>query len=230
VAGTTRQVIEQVFREEFGQAVAILIRLLGDFDLAEEAVQEVWSPSESLLLSGPGLLTAQAASARQSFQPVSSGRASSPWSTLPAGKPRRRSPVSSMRCPPIRFRRPGSGCPAVRYPVTWDRRPEGPALGRPLSSVQRPAVRCPPVRCPPVRCPPVRCPPVCCLPPSVRTRPDPPTQAVALGIESSWPGDRDHRNGWRPLGLPESSTARSTVPEAGPRATLAKSRWSLGGR
>jgi hypothetical protein len=48
-----------------------------------------------------------------------------------------------MRCPPIRFRRPGSGCPAVRCPVTWGRRPEGPALGRPLSSrpVSAPSVR-----------------------------------------------------------------------------------------
>jgi hypothetical protein len=69
VAGTTRQVVEQVFREEFGQAVATLIRLLRDFDLAEEAVQEVWSPSESFLPSCPGLLIAQAASARRSFQP-----------------------------------------------------------------------------------------------------------------------------------------------------------------
>jgi hypothetical protein len=49
-------------------------------------------------------LLAQAAFARRSVQPVSSGRASPPWSTLPAGRPRRRSPVSSMRCPPIRVR------------------------------------------------------------------------------------------------------------------------------
>jgi hypothetical protein len=80
------------------------------------------------------LLLALTASARRSVQPVARGRASSPWSTLPAGKPRRRSPVSSRRRPPIRSRRPGSGCPAVRCPVTWGRRPEGPALGRPLSS------------------------------------------------------------------------------------------------
>jgi hypothetical protein len=48
-----------------------------------------------------------------------------------------------MRCPPIRYRRPGSGCPAVRCPVTWGRRPEGPAVGRLLStpsSVQPSAV------------------------------------------------------------------------------------------
>jgi RNA polymerase sigma-70 factor (ECF subfamily) len=42
VADATRELVEQVFREEFGQAVATLIRLLGDFDLAEEAVQEAF--------------------------------------------------------------------------------------------------------------------------------------------------------------------------------------------
>jgi hypothetical protein len=83
------------------------------------------------------LLLAQTTSAGRSVQPVSSGRASSPWSTRPASTPRRRSPMSSRRCPPIRFRRPGSGCPAVRCPVTWGRRPAGPAVGRLLST--RPA-------------------------------------------------------------------------------------------
>ena len=42
MADATREVVEKVFREEFGQAVATLIRLLGDFDLAEEAVQEAF--------------------------------------------------------------------------------------------------------------------------------------------------------------------------------------------
>jgi RNA polymerase sigma-70 factor, ECF subfamily len=42
VADATREVVAQVFREEFGQAVATLIRLVGDFDLAEEAVQEAF--------------------------------------------------------------------------------------------------------------------------------------------------------------------------------------------
>ena len=60
-----------------------------------------------------------------------------------------------MRCPPIRSRRPGSGCPTVRCPVTWGRRPE----------VRRSAVCCPPVQRPAVRCPTVRCPAVWCLPP-----------------------------------------------------------------
>jgi RNA polymerase sigma-70 factor (ECF subfamily) len=34
--------LERLFREESGRAVATLIRLLGDFDLAEEAVQDAW--------------------------------------------------------------------------------------------------------------------------------------------------------------------------------------------
>jgi RNA polymerase sigma-70 factor (ECF subfamily) len=42
VATETRVLVERVFREESGQAVATLIRYLGDFDLAEEAVQEAF--------------------------------------------------------------------------------------------------------------------------------------------------------------------------------------------
>ena len=38
----TRALVERVFREESGQAVATLIRVLGDFDLAVEAVQEAF--------------------------------------------------------------------------------------------------------------------------------------------------------------------------------------------
>jgi RNA polymerase sigma-70 factor, ECF subfamily len=34
--------LERLFREESGRAVATLIRVLGDFDLAEEAVQDAW--------------------------------------------------------------------------------------------------------------------------------------------------------------------------------------------
>ena len=35
--------VAEAFREEFGRAVAILIRALGDFDLAEDAVQEAFA-------------------------------------------------------------------------------------------------------------------------------------------------------------------------------------------
>jgi len=34
--------IERVFREEYGRAVAVLVRYFGDIDLAEEAVQEAF--------------------------------------------------------------------------------------------------------------------------------------------------------------------------------------------
>ncbi|MDH6137509.1 RNA polymerase sigma-70 factor (ECF subfamily) [Kitasatospora sp. MAA4] len=35
--------IERVFRQEYGRAVAVLVRLVGDIDLAEEAVQEAFT-------------------------------------------------------------------------------------------------------------------------------------------------------------------------------------------
>src|SRR3954447_2372820 len=39
----TSEDIEQVFREQYGRAVATLIRTTGDIDLAEEAVQEAFA-------------------------------------------------------------------------------------------------------------------------------------------------------------------------------------------
>ena len=40
---TTTPEIERVFRDEYGRAVAVLVRLLGDIDAAEEAVQEAFT-------------------------------------------------------------------------------------------------------------------------------------------------------------------------------------------
>lgn len=40
--GAAHDVVDRVFREEQGRAVATLIRVLGDFDLAEEAVQDAF--------------------------------------------------------------------------------------------------------------------------------------------------------------------------------------------
>ena len=40
--GGTEAVVDRLFRRESGRAVATLIRILGDFDLAEEAVQEAF--------------------------------------------------------------------------------------------------------------------------------------------------------------------------------------------
>ncbi|HEX6443596.1 MAG TPA: sigma-70 family RNA polymerase sigma factor [Streptosporangiales bacterium] len=39
----TQAEIERVFREEYGRAVSVLVRLLGDIDAAEEAVQEAFT-------------------------------------------------------------------------------------------------------------------------------------------------------------------------------------------
>src|SRR5207247_878439 len=38
-----KRVVDRAFRQESGRAVATLIRILGDFDLAEEAVQEAFA-------------------------------------------------------------------------------------------------------------------------------------------------------------------------------------------
>jgi RNA polymerase sigma-70 factor, ECF subfamily len=35
--------IERVFRQEYGRAVAVLVRVFGDIDLAEDAVQEAFA-------------------------------------------------------------------------------------------------------------------------------------------------------------------------------------------
>jgi RNA polymerase sigma-70 factor (ECF subfamily) len=40
---TPHEIVDRLFREESGRAVATLIRVLGDFDLAEEAVQEAFA-------------------------------------------------------------------------------------------------------------------------------------------------------------------------------------------
>ncbi len=39
----TRSEIERVFRDEYGRAVAVLARVFGDIDIAEEAAQEAFA-------------------------------------------------------------------------------------------------------------------------------------------------------------------------------------------
>jgi hypothetical protein len=171
------------------------------------------------------VVLAQTASAHRSVQPVSRGRASSPCSTLPAGKPRRRSPLSSMRCPPIRSQRPGSGCPAVRCPVTWGVSSNGSG-GRPSavhpSSVQPSSVQPSAVHPCGVQ------PSAVCPCPSGRVRLLP-CSGGGVGTRSRRPGDPDHRNRWGPGGC-RAVDGSTTVAEAGTRATLPTSRWSVGGR
>jgi RNA polymerase sigma-70 factor (ECF subfamily) len=43
VAGVTHPEIERVFREQYGRAVAVLVRVFGDIDIAEEAVQDAFT-------------------------------------------------------------------------------------------------------------------------------------------------------------------------------------------
>ncbi|NUT32879.1 MAG: RNA polymerase sigma factor [Hamadaea sp.] len=43
VTDPAAQPVEQVFRAEYGRAVAVLVRVLGDIDLAEEAVQDAFT-------------------------------------------------------------------------------------------------------------------------------------------------------------------------------------------
>jgi RNA polymerase sigma-70 factor (ECF subfamily) len=43
LTGPTDQIVDRIFRRESGRAVATLIRVLGDFDLAEEAVQDAFA-------------------------------------------------------------------------------------------------------------------------------------------------------------------------------------------
>ena len=64
------------------------------------------------------LLLAQTASARRSLQPASSGRASSPWSTLPGHPPWRRSPVGVQHAVSTHPGSSGSGRPVSGRPVS----------------------------------------------------------------------------------------------------------------
>jgi hypothetical protein len=101
-----------------------------------------WCASEPVLLSCPGLLLAQTASARRAFRRHPSGRASSPWSTLPGHQPWCQWTVGVHRGvsthPDVVVR--GPAVQSVRCPVTWSRPGSGRLLSTP-SSVQPSAVR-----------------------------------------------------------------------------------------
>jgi hypothetical protein len=90
-------------------------------------------PSASLLLRGPGCsprrrLPGAASSRSRAVGRRGRGR----HGQQPRHGVGRRCPAGGVH--PSGFRRPGSGCPAVRCPVTWGRRPAGPAVGRLLST------------------------------------------------------------------------------------------------
>jgi hypothetical protein len=136
---------------------------------------------------------------------------------MPERQPWRRSPVRVQHgCPPIRFRRPGPGCPArpvsgppgvqsARCPV----RPVSSHLGS-SSGIWRPAVWCPPVRCP-----------------AVRTCPSGPHQAVALGTGRCGKATRTTGAGPGPCRLPRPRAARADGregPDAGDAAEVTHGR------
>jgi hypothetical protein len=131
--------------------------------------------------------------------------------------PRRRSLVSGMRCPPSRFvvRHPAvqpSGVRPLRCPVTRVRRP-GSA---------DPARCCPPVQRPALAVHPVRCPALCC-PPSVRSRPSPPTSGAGVGTRSRRPGNPHHSNRSRSLWRPQPRAAGSPAEEPWGQTALPRS-------
>jgi hypothetical protein len=176
-------------------------------------------PSASLLPSGPGGCSPGRrlpAGASSCYQAVGRRRGR-PGQQAHHGVGRR-CPAGGVHPSGLGVR--GSGCPAVRCPVSWGGRPE----------VRRSAVCCPPVCCPPVRCPPVRCPPVWCLP----------RRSGRVGLlRCSGGGVGDSGRGGRATmttGTGGGSAgcravdASTTVAEAGTRATLPTSGWSVGGR
>jgi hypothetical protein len=90
-----------------------------------------------------------------------------------------------------------------------------------VQRVRQSDVCCPPIQRPAVCCPLVQCPAVWCLP-----RPSGHVRILPL---RRWSTTVTTGTGGGPVAA-EPSTARSTVEEAGTRATLPKSRWSVGGR
>jgi hypothetical protein len=116
-------------------------------------------------------------------------------------------------CPPIRFRRPGPAVQPSSVQPPGVQRVWCPA--RPVSSASGvQPVWCPAVRCPAGCCPAVRCPAGCCPPRSVRTRPSRPTPGGG-GDQVEAVGNRHHRNGSSPAGLPRLGAARWTAEQAG---------------
>ena len=166
-------------------------------------------PSESLLGSGPGLLLAQTP-AQPSVQRASSAgtvavldTARTPAMASVAG------PRPRMRCPPIRFRRPGPGGPA----------PSG--VQSPGSSSR--------IRCPAVWCPPVRCPALWCPPPSVRTRPSgPPSGGGGWGSADAARQPAPRERAQVPVGCRVVERLGSTASRPGRERRRRGHAWSAG--
>ncbi len=92
--------IERVFREEYGRAVAVLIRAFGDIDIAEEAVQDAFTVAaqrwpEHRTASEPGRLDHHDREKSRDRPPPARGLAPEP--PRPALLPAGREPVDEGR-------------------------------------------------------------------------------------------------------------------------------------
>jgi hypothetical protein len=149
-------------------------------------------------------------------QPAASSRALPPWSPRPGRLPWRRSPVRVHQVVSTqRFHRSGMTVqPSSVRPssVQCVQCPARPASGRPVSSPS--GVR-----------------PSGVQPAAVRLRPSGRVHLVHLR-RRRWDqveaGGRYHGNGSSPGGLPHLGAARWTAEQARTRATLPRSRWSVG--
>jgi hypothetical protein len=195
-------------------------------------------PSQPMLLSCPGLLPAQTASARRSVQPASSGRPSSPGSALPGRQPRRRSPVGvhhALSTHPVsssgirQSSRPVSSPSGVRSPGVVVQGLAVRTAGVHPSSVQLSGVQ--PSGVQPSGVQPSGVQPVWSAPRRsgrVRLLPQ---RAVALGTRPVRRGTRHHRNRSRSrwAAAPSSGSVNGQQAwRAGGAAEVA--RWSVGGR
>ncbi len=106
--GVSAAEIERVFRAEYGRAVAVLIRVLGDIDLAEEAVQDAFAtaaerwPAAGLPPSPAGWIITTARNRaidrlRREAVPRQTGTPRPPC-CMPRTSPRRRAPCATTGC------------------------------------------------------------------------------------------------------------------------------------
>ena len=100
--------IERMFREEYGRAVAVLVRHFGDIDVAEEAVQDAFTvavqrwPSDRLPPSPAGwIITTARNRAIDRFRREASREdrhAQAALLAMPARAARRRTPCATIGC------------------------------------------------------------------------------------------------------------------------------------
>jgi hypothetical protein len=75
------QEIDRVFREEYGRAVAVLVRVFGDIDIAEEGVQDAFTAPENT--GTPRLRCSMRKANRRTHRQTPPEKA--PWTTTGCG-------------------------------------------------------------------------------------------------------------------------------------------------